>query len=353
MTAEEQPLSSPAAHDGRRAAAEAAVNDILQGAWKARAVHAAVDLGIPELLEKGPRPVAELAAASGADESALRRLLVLLSTIGIFRAEDDGETFGHSGLSEVLLPDPASPVATDARFQAAPWHWRAWEQLTYSIRTGKASFEEANGTSFWDLTRDDDTARELFNRAMGSVSLAESRQVAAAYDFSGSRLVVDIGGGRGSMLAAVLDTSPRTRGILLERPAVAEEARELLDGRGLLGRCEIVPGDFFTTVPDGADLYLIKHVLHDWTDADIVAILRRVHDAMTAESTLLVIDNLLDDRPTASTLCVDLLLLVLVGGAERSLAGFTALLAQAGLAVRRSFSCGPGPLRLVEIRRAD
>lgn len=350
MTVAQTPENAEAA--AARAAAEETVNDILQGAWKARAIHVAVELGVPELLQEGPRTAAALAEATGAHEQTLRRLLRLLATVGVFDDLGHDDLFAQNALSAVLLPDPASPVATDARFQAAPWHWRAWEQLAHSVRTGEASFDVANGTSFWQLTHEDPDARELFNRAMGSVSLAEAGQVAAAYDFSGAATVVDIGGGRGSLMAAVLDAFPGLRGTLLERPPVAEEARELLTGRGLADRCEILPGDFFETIPDGADLYLIKHVLHDWDDDDVVRILRRIAAAMTPDSRLLVIDNLIDERPAASTLFVDLLLLVLVGGAERSESEFAALLEKSGLTVERSLPCGAGPVRIVEIRRA-
>ncbi|MFF7024679.1 methyltransferase [Streptomyces klenkii] len=346
-------MTAERTHDDQdRAGAEATVNDILQGAWKARAIHVAVELGLPALLQDGPRTVADLAAAAGAHEPTLRRLLRLLAASGIFEEVGHDDLYGHNALSEVLLPDPTSPVATDARFQAAPWHWRAWERLAHSVRTGEASFDVANGVSFWQLTQQDPQARELFNHAMGSVSLAESRQVAEAYDFSGADTVVDIGGGRGSLMAALLESAPGARGVLLERPEVAGEARALLESRGVGERCEVLPGDFFETIPAGADLYLIKHVLHDWDDEDVLRILRRIAAAMAPGSRLLVIDNLIDERPAASTLFVDLLLLVLVGGAERSESDFATLLEKAGLTVERSLPCGSGPLRIVEIRRA-
>lgn len=333
-----------------RAAAEETVNDILQGAWKARAIHVAVELGIPELLADGSRNVSTLAAETGTHAPSLRRLLRLLSRVGVFTDLGNDDLFGQSELSEVLRPNPANPVATDARFQAAHWHWHAWEQLGHSIRTGEESFKHANGISFWELTHEDPQARELFTAAMDSVSLVESELIPQVYDFSASRMVVDIGGGRGSLIAAILETSSQVRGLLLERPAITEEARKVLVSRGVADRCELVPGDFFETIPDGADTYLIKHVLHDWVDDDVVRILRRIRTSMTATSRLLVIDNLLDDNAAASSLFVDMLLLVLVGGVERSETEFAALAEKAGLRVVSSVPVGPGPQRIVEIQ---
>jgi hypothetical protein len=334
------------------AGAAKTVNDILQGAWKARAIHVAVELGIPELLASGPRSVSALAEATGTHQPTLRRVLRLLARVGIFTDLGRDDLFGQSELSEVLRPGPANLVAADARFQAAPWHWRAWEQLGYSLRTGRASFEQANGVSFWQRTREDPEARELFNAAMGSVSLVESTLIPKAYDFSDSRLIVDIGGGCGSLLAAILEAVPDARGRLLERPAIAEEARELLACRGLEGRYEIVPGDFFETIPDDADSYILKHVLHDWNDEDVIRILGRIRESMSDESRLLVIDNLIDDNSFASTLFVDLLLLVLVGGGERTKEEFAVLFEKAGLRVERSLPVDSGPVRIIETRRA-
>ncbi|GAA4855727.1 methyltransferase [Saccharopolyspora rosea] len=325
---------------------------MLQGAWKARAIHVAVELGLPELLAGGPRTAAELADETGAHAPSLRRLLRLLASTGVFTDLRRDDLFGQSELSEVLRFDPASPVATDARFQAAHWHWRAWERLGHSIRTGRDAFEHANGVSFWTKTHDDPEARELFAAAMDAVSLVESTLVPEVHDFSASRTVVDIGGGRGSLVAAILERHEHVRGVILERPNTLEQARRLLTERGVVDRCDLVPGDFFDTIPEGADTYVIKHVLHDWGDDDVVRVLHRVAARMGEQSRLLVIDNLLDEDATASSLCVDMLLLVLVGGVERSEAEMTALAEKAGLRQHHSVAVGPGPQRIVEYRRA-
>jgi len=339
------------------APAEQVVNDILQGAWKARAVHVAVELGIPDLVAKGPVGSVELAEAVGAHQPSLRKLLRLLATVGVLAdvsgppARDGDLVVGPTELSEVLRANPTGVVATDARFQATMWHWRAWGHLEHSIRTGEQAFEPANGRTFWELTRSDEDAAARFNAAMGSVSLRESEQILQLYDFRGSRHVVDVGGGVGSLLSALLRSSPDTRGTLLERPSVAERAEQEFAARGLADRVQVIGGDFHQTIPAGADTYVIKHVLHDWADADVVRILRLVRDAMTADSRLLIIDNIVDENATADTLFVDLLMLVLVGGGDRSEQEFTDLARQAGLAVQRSAPAGPGALRFLECRQ--
>ncbi|ONI76205.1 hypothetical protein ALI144C_36645 [Actinosynnema sp. ALI-1.44] len=325
--------------------------ELLQGAWRARAVHVAAELGIPDLLVDGPRTVADLAARTKTHAPTLGRLLRTLTSFGVFERLADGNTYAQSALSAVLCTNPGCAEATDALFQAAPWHWAAWGELLFTVQTGTASFDRANGSGFWELTRTNPDAQRRFNSAMSSVSEEESDAIAHAYDFSGVRELVDVAGGKGSLLRAVLRANPDIRGKLLDRPSVLSLAADLLSGQGVDDRYELVPGDFFQSVPPGADVYLIKRALHDWEADDIVRILVTIRRAMRPDSRLLVIESTLEDDAKQEWLFRDLLLLVLCGGQERAEREYRELMSRAGLRVTRSIPIGDGPLRVIEAVR--
>ncbi|WP_380284997.1 methyltransferase [Kitasatospora purpeofusca] len=323
---------------------------LLQGAWRARAVHVAAELGLPDLLVSGPRGVAELAELTGTHAPTLGRLLRALTTFGVFHRLPDGRTYGQSPLSAVLVSEPANPESTDARFMAANWHWAAWGDLLHSVRTGESSFEVANGgVSFWELTKTDPDAKRRFNAAMSAVSVAESTATARAYDFSAARHVVDVAGGLGSLLAAVLTENPALRGTVLERPETVPLAEDLLAAAGVDGRYEVVAGDFFESVPPGADVYTIKRALHDWDDDTIVRILGRIREAMRPDSVLLVIEGMVGDDSDQEALFRGLLLTVLVGGQDRPESDYRTLATRAGLRTTRTVRVGD-TLRILETR---
>lgn len=326
--------------------------ELLQGAWRARAIHVAVELGLPDLLEQGERTVPELAELTGTHAPTLGRLLRALSVFGVFRRHPDGRTYSQSPLSAVLVSEPGNPESTDARFMAANWHWAAWGDLLHSVRTGGSSFEVANdGVSFWELTKNDPDAKERFNAAMNAVSRQEATGVARAYDFSRARTVVDVAGGLGSLLAAILTEHPEVVGTILERPEIVPLAQAHLEAADVAGRYEVVAGDFFEQVPAGADLYTIKRALHDWDDDTIVRILEQIKAAMRPDSALLVIEGVVDEESDQEALFRGLLLTVLVGGQDRPESDYRALAERAGLRVVRTVPVSDD-LRILETRRA-
>ncbi|GGS67286.1 methyltransferase [Streptomyces griseoviridis] len=325
--------------------------ELLQGAWRARAVHVAAELGLPDLLAQGERTVADLAGLTGTHAPTLGRLLRALSTFGVFRRLPDGQTYAQTPLSAVLVAEPANPESTDARFMAANWHWAAWGDLLHTVRTGESSFEKANGTSFWELTKSDPDAKQRFNAAMSAVSEAESAGIARAYGFPAGAHVVDVAGGLGSLLAAVLTEHPTVRGTLLERPEIVPLAEELLAKAGVDGRYETIAGDFFEDVPAGADVYTIKRALHDWDDDTIVRILARTARSMRPGVPLLIMESMVDETSDQEALFRGLLLTVLVGGQDRPESDYRELAGRAGLTVRRSIPVG-GDLRILETVRA-
>lgn len=324
--------------------------ELLQGAWRARAIHVAVELGIPDLLTRGEHTVTELAEATGTHAATLGRLLRALSTFGVFLRGADGRTYAQSPLSAVLASEPGNAESTDARFMAAKWHWAAWGDLLHSVRTGEASFDVANGESFWGLTKSDPDAKQRFNAAMNAVSQEESAGAARAYDFSEARTVVDVAGGLGSLLAAVLTAHPGVRGTILERPEIVPLAEERLGKAGLSGRYEVVAGDFFEEVPAGADVYTIKRALHDWDDDTIVRILEQIKGAMRPDSTLLIMEGVVDEESDQEALFRGLLLTVLVGGQDRPESDYRTLAERAGLRVVRTIAVSDD-LRILETRR--
>ncbi|GFH38219.1 methyltransferase [Streptomyces pacificus] len=325
--------------------------ELLQGAWRARAVHVAAELGIPDLLAEGDRTVADLAERTGTHAPTLGRLLRVLSTFGVFLRLPDGETYAQTPLSAVLMAEPGSPESTDARFMAANWHWAAWGDLLHTVRTGESSFEKANGISFWELTKSDPDAKRRFNAAMSTVSEAESAGIARAYDFPDAGHVVDVAGGLGSLLAAILTEHRTVRGTVLERPEIVPLAEELLAKAGVDGRYETVAGDFFEEIPAGADLYTIKRALHDWDDDTIVRILARIRTSMRPGVPLLIMESMVDGNSDQEALFRGLLLTVLVGGQDRPESDYRRLAERAGLRVRRSIPVG-GDLRILETVRA-
>jgi SAM-dependent methyltransferase len=304
---------------------------MVNGFQVAQALHVAATLGISDLLAAGPRSVADLATAAGADPDALGRLLHALSTVGVYARTEDA-SYCNTELGGALRSDAPGSVAGWARQVGQPYYWQAWAHLLHGVRTGENSFAALHGTSIWRYRAEHPEDQEIFDHAMTSLSAAVGRAVVDAYDFGGFTTVVDVGGGRGALLAAVLARHPHLLGVLFDQPGVVDAPDDLLERAGVAGRCTRVGGDFFTTVPDGGDAYMLKAVIHDWPDAESVAILRTVARALPDDGVLLLVEHLLDDGPDPVRVAFsDLNMLVAPGGRERTLDQYRALLATAGL----------------------
>ncbi|HET6467429.1 MAG TPA: methyltransferase [Geminicoccaceae bacterium] len=314
---------------------------LASGAWIGQAVHVAARLGIADLLGDGPKPPAALAAATGTDATALYRLLRALASLGVF-AEDAGGRFTLTPLAEGLRSDAPGSLRGYAIMMGEEWHWRAWGELLESVRTGGSAFERVHGCELFRYFAEHPEAARVFNAAMTSRTGQETAAVTGAYDWPAGT-IVDVGGGQGALLTAILARRPEARGILFDLPHVIDAARRPIEEKGLAARCELVGGDFFDRVPAGGDLYLIKRVLHDWDDGRAAAILRCCRAAMAADARLLVIEHVLPpgNAPSWGKL-LDLQMLVLTpGGQERDEAGFHGLLATAGFRLERVLPAGP------------
>jgi SAM-dependent methyltransferase len=297
--------------------------------WGARAVYAAARLGLADLLADGPRMVDELAASTGTHDRSLYRLLRALASHGVF-TEVEPQRFALNPLGAALRSDAPGAARATVLTLAGDWQWKAWDQFLYSLQTGKPGMIKAHGMGVFDYLAGHPEDNVRFNEAMVGMYAGVGAAVVAAYDFSRFRTVVDLGGGTGLLLSAILRANEAVRGILFELPEVIRQARRTIDGFGLSARCQVVEGDFFKTVPAGYDAYILSHALHDWTDEQALPILRNCRRAIAKDGRLLIIEALLPpgDTPHHSKL-IDLLMLTVTGGVERTAEEFAALLAEA------------------------
>ena len=308
---------------------------LLSQYWKWEAIHVAGRLRLAEALANGSRTVDELAEITGTHPASLLRLLRALACIGLF-AELDESRFINTDLSELLRPNVPGSFSGIARVNR-DLMLRPWGELLYSVQTGEPGFDKAFGMPMWRyFTERDPGAGALFNEGMESFSTAVDSPIAQAAELSGVGTIVDIGGGRGSLLTTVLNAYPSIeKGILFDEPSVIEEARSLL-GPTADERLELVGGDFFTAVPSGADVYIMRWILHDWNDAACINLLTNCRHAMLPHSRLLSAELIVDtDRNDELTHSYDLQMLVLFGSKERTLEEFKTLYDAAGLRLTR------------------
>jgi hypothetical protein len=319
------------------------------------ALHAAVRLGIADALDPGPRSVAGIADAIGGNvhAAALRRLLRALVALGVVEEAPRG-TFALSAAGRTLATGTPGSLRDLVLFFGHADMWRSWIELERCIRTGQTAGMLLFGSEdpFARYATDPDFG-PVFNRGMTANSVASALAITRAYDFSAFRQVVDIGGGQGRLLAAILAASPSTRGILYDLPSVVAGAGPVLSAAGVTDRCEVVSGDMFSHVPDGGDLYVLMRVLHDWDDACAVEVLQRCRQAAQRPGVrLLVAERVLRERMTCdprarSDALADLNMLVRTGGRERTEDEFRALLKVAGWKLQRVIVTS-GPVSLIE-----
>ena len=307
---------------------------IVQGYWASRAVYVAAKLGIADLLADGPQSCEDLARATGAHAPSLYRVLRALASIGIF-SEDPGQTFAITPVGATLRTDVPGSLRHFAIEELGENHYPAWEQVLYSVKSGAKAFDHVFGRTKWQYMTEHPEEAAIFNAAMSSFSFVVANAIVEAYDFSGSRTIVDVGGGDGSLLTAILKANGHTRGILADLPHVAEQARVRVESEGLAPRCEIAPGDFFREVP-AADTCMLKWIIHDWDDDRSIAILRNCRNALTPNGKVLLIEAVVEPGPaTAFSKMMDLNMLVMTGGRERTEPEYRALLQAAGLTLTR------------------
>jgi hypothetical protein len=315
--------------------APATLAALAAGHWVSRAIHVAAKLRVADLLADGPLDAGTLAQKAGAHPDALFRLLRALAAVGVF-SQQDGGRFGLTSLSEALRSDAPGSLYDYVMMLGSAESWQAWQHMEDAVTTGTPAFDHAFGMPIFEYFAKNPALGRIFDKAMRSRSAADHDAVLAAYDFSQAAHIVDVGGGEGTFLSAVLKSAPRAKGTLLERPQAAAAARTAIAASDVAGRVDILAGDFFSSVPAGADLYLIKQVVHDWNDEQATSILARCREAMTEKSRLLILELLIgaETTPLFANM-LDLMMLVSTGGRERTLAEYRQLARKAGLQVTR------------------
>lgn len=314
---------------------EAFLTQIAFGALMTQALYVVAKLGIADLLANGPRSVAELAAETKTHERALYRVLRALAAVGIF-TETDLQVFTLTPLAEPLRSDAPNSVRSGAIFMGEEWHWRVWGDLLYSVQTGKPGWGRVHGAEVFEYFTANPAQAEIFNNAMTDMSMSIAPVVVEAYDFSGIKTLADIAGGHGFMLAQILKANSQMKGILFDMPQVIEGAGAMLEREGVAKRVEKVAGDFFSSVPAGADAYIMKHIIHDWDDEHSIKILSNIREAMQPDGKVLIVETVVPEgnEPHYSKL-LDIEMLSSPGGQERTAEEYGALLAASGLKLTR------------------
>jgi hypothetical protein len=309
---------------------------MITGAWVAQAVYVVAQLGVVDLIAvDGPRSAGDLAERVGADPDALFRVLRALASIGMFTERTDG-TFALTPIAESLRSDVPGSLRAFAIMMGGEGVWRSWGDVLHSVRTGGPAFDHVFGMPVFDYYAGNPAAARVGAAGLSARSAAENAAIVDAYDFGTTDSVMDVGGGEGSLLRAILAAQPRRRGVLFEMPPVVELARAALGSAPEADRCELVEGDFFTAIPGRSSLLLLKKVIHDWPDERAATILRNCRAALPAGGRLLLVENVIPpgNEPSFGK-WLDLLMLVYAGGRERTADEYRDQLASAGVAVRR------------------
>ena len=299
------------------------------------AIWVAAEIGLADSLAKGPRDAKDLARHHRVDGLSLYRLLRALTVPGLL-VEDANHRFALTPLGATLRSDAPGSMRGYVRFVGSRWRMAAWQELGFSVRTGKPAVQEVFGAPLFEYLGSHPEDGAIFNAAMTSLTAMTEEAIVSACDLSGVRTVVDVGGGHGRLLSAILKRNPTLRGMLVDLPQVAEGAKAFLAERGLSDRVEVRSGDFFESVPAGGDAYMMKLVIHDWDDERCIRLLRNVRRAMPPEGRLFVLDGVVPPPGVpAFDKLLDLEMLVLPGGLERTAEEFRGLFERAGFRLER------------------
>lgn len=303
---------------------------LIMGYRQTQAVHVAAELGLSDLLAGEPVAVADLAAATDCDPRSLHRLVRALVSMGVYRELPDGR-YTSTPLGDQLRSDAAGNARAQAVVVGRPYMWQPWSALLHNVRTGQNAFAAVHGRDPWEYRADHPDESTIFDAAMASISGRAAAAILEAYDFGRFATVVDVGGGSGALLAAILARHPTLRGVLFDQPHVVAGA----DLAGVEDRCDIVGGDMFSEVPAGGDAYVMKAILHDWEDPRAHAILRACRRVVPSSGYLVVVERLLDsaDQRVAFS---DLNMMVGPGGLERTAGEYAELLDAAGFRLTRT-----------------
>ncbi|WZP00950.1 methyltransferase [Isosphaeraceae bacterium EP7] len=322
-------------HDATPPAAFLALQNLVLGKWVSQAVSVAAKLGVADSLKDGPRNCDDLARMHQADPSSLYRLLRALASVGVFSEVSD-RRFALTPTAEFLRSDVQGSLRAVATMGGEDFTWRPWGDLSLTVKTGERAFDRIFGMPPFKYLAEHPDAAAIFDASMTGWSMQNSNAVAAAYDFSGIGTLMDIGGGHGYLLATILKANPSLRGILFETAEVSEGAKVRFAAEGLTDRCKVAAGDFFASIPEGADACILKSVIHDWDDRLATEILSNCRRAVGPGGRVLLAEMVIPagNDPHPGKL-LDLEMLVMVGGRERTEEDFRKLLDGAGIRMTR------------------
>lgn len=315
--------------------AGARLRHLLFGAGITQAISVVAALGIADLLTDGPRSCADLAVATHTHEPTLYRVLRVLAGEGVL-VQDERDYFGLTAIGNLLRSDSVGSQRSSAIMKGSPWEWAAWGAFPRSVEDGEVAFRHAHGVSLFDYLDGHLDAAAIFNDMMTGLTSAKCDAILRSYDFSGVGTFADVGGGHGVLIARALAAYPGMHGILFDLPSVVGGAGQQLEAAGVADRCRVVGGSFLEAVPSGADLYALVSVLLNWDDEQAEVILRVCHAAMQGQGRLIALDWLVPPggEPHPSKY-LDLQMLVLFGGRQRTEPEFTELLTRSGFEVSR------------------
>lgn len=306
---------------------------MITGYWPSMSIHVASKLKLADLVKDGPKTADQLALATSTQPQALYRLLRALSSIEIF-SEDEQSRFSLTPMAECLLDVHGSQRAV--ALMMGDEHYQSWSGLLYSIQTGKPAFDHLFGKPVFDWLSEHPDQAKIFDSAMTGFHGPETQAMIDAYDYTGIHTLVDVGGGNGTVLAAVLAKYPTLQGILYDLPGVIERAKKNLADAGLAARCQTIAGSFFDAAPPGGDAYQMRHIIHDWTDEQCHTILTHIRKVIPKQGRLLVIEMVIKPRNEPQPAkWLDLNMMVIPGGKERTEAEYRAMYAKAGFRLER------------------
>ena len=310
------------------------LGQMISGYWVSQAIYVAAKLELADKLASGPKTISELARATNTHADSLFRMLRALASVGIFRL-NEAEKFELTSLAEGLRKDvPGSQWAMAVMMGEE--HYRAYGELMYSVRTGRAAFEHVYGLPVFEYLGTKPQQAALFDAAMTSIHGQETGQMAAAYDWASLDVLADIGGGNGTTLIGLLQANPSLQGILFDLPHVVDRARSAVEKAGLGQRCLLTGGSFFESVPAGADAYLLRHIIHDWDDSRAITILSNCRKQLRDGGRVLIVESVITPgNEPAFAKWLDLTMLTIPEGRERTEAQYEQLLSAAGLKLTR------------------
>ncbi|MBO9690851.1 methyltransferase [Chryseobacterium sp.] len=324
---------------------------ILGGLWLTGCVKTAAELNVADLLASGPKTISRLAEETQSQIMPLYRVMRALSSVGIFE-ESENKTFVLNDFGAALQTDVPG-TAKNFVLTIMNEHFPTYGDLTYAVQTGKIPFEHIHGKDLWGFYKEFPEIGENFGKGMTGMSGMELTGIIENYDFKAYQKIIDIGGGNGTMMYAILNSSPESSGIIFDEANVIEKTLQLIP-ENLKNRCTVATGSFFNEVPKGGDLYTMKWIIHDWSDEECVQILQNCYHAMPKGAKLLILDAVIPDdslnQPHIAKL-LDIVMLACLTGKERSLSEFKTIIERAGLRFNRLIQIGTESKSIIECEK--